>query len=90
MEAKLGSRPIAYVTEHSGLLLTVETPNGDALTTLQKMVEEEWSEAVRPLSPVPYTVGDDGRVVPYGRPQRSSRVGRRCGHSRNPAGAGCL
>ena len=69
MGARLGARPIAFVTEHTGLLLTVETPNGDGVTMLQKMAEEEWTKAVRPVSPVPYTVDADGRVVPYDVPR---------------------
>jgi hypothetical protein len=59
----LDTRPVAFAPDRSTLLIAADEPA--TLSTLFEMVEEEYDQSARPVSPVAYTVDDDGRVVPY-------------------------
>ena len=65
-EASAGGRPVAFVADNSGVLITSDAP--EALRAVYKLVEEEYREAARPLSPQGYTVDGAGRLVPYVAP----------------------
>ena len=71
---RMGTPVLAFVPDHHHLLLC-PLPQEEA-GPLYRMVEEHFTEAVRSLSPVGYTVGGDGRPVPYapppGHPHRSA------------------
>lgn len=81
MRGAAGGRPIAFVTEQSGLLLVGGTEGaegtegegtdgpGGTLTPLLDLAFEEYTEAVRPLSPMAYTVDEAGTVVEYTVPR---------------------
>jgi hypothetical protein len=62
----VGGRPVAFIADKDSLLVTADEP--DALPALFKMVEEQFREAVRSISPAAYTVDDAGRLVPYQAP----------------------
>jgi hypothetical protein len=67
---RVGGRPVAFIADKDSLLVTVDLP--DALPKLFELVEEQFREAVRSISPVGYTVDDAGRVVPYQGPAGSA------------------
>jgi hypothetical protein len=67
---RVGGRPVAFIADKDSLLVTVDLP--DALPKLFELVEEQFREAVRSISPVAYTVDDAGRVVPYQGPAGSA------------------
>jgi hypothetical protein len=69
MRRVVGGPPLAFVPEHSGLLLVGRSADGGALVPLIKMVADEFAEGVRRTSPVPYTVDDAGAVVPFEVPR---------------------
>jgi hypothetical protein len=54
---------VLFMAEHHSLLLVHAGPG--SLAGVFKLVEDEYAEAVRPLSPVGYTVDADGALVPY-------------------------
>lgn len=60
-----GGPPLAFVPEHSGLLLVGRSGDDAALVPLIEMVTDEFAQGVRRTSPVPYTVDADGAVVPF-------------------------
>lgn len=61
----VGGRPVAFAPARDTLLVVADSPG---LPSLMEIVEAEYREAVRPVSPVPYTVDDRGRTVPYPAP----------------------
>jgi hypothetical protein len=63
---RVGGQPVAFVADSSGVLITSDSP--DALRAVYKLVEDEYREASRPLSPQGYTVDGAGRLVPYAVP----------------------
>jgi hypothetical protein len=63
---RVGGRPVAFMADNSGVLITSD--QADALRAVYKLVEEEYREASRPLSPQGYTVDGAGRLVPYAVP----------------------
>lgn len=64
---RVGGRPVAFIADKDSLLVTADEPA--AMPQLYAMVEEQFREAVRSISPVAYTVDDAGLVVPYQGPQ---------------------
>ncbi|HEX6073802.1 MAG TPA: hypothetical protein VFZ32_00875 [Micromonosporaceae bacterium] len=62
----LGVRPVALAPDRSTLLIAADEPG--TLSTLFEMVEEEYGQSPRPVSPMAYTVEGDGRLVPYAAP----------------------
>ena len=66
---RVGGRPVAFVPDRDTLIVVGEDPG--LLTRLYAMVEEEYREAPRSVSPVGYTVDDRGAVVPYRAPAGS-------------------
>jgi hypothetical protein len=63
MASRVGGRPVAFVPDTSTLLVTADEP--EAMPQLLAVVEAEYSDAVRQLSPVAYTCDDAGAVIPY-------------------------
>jgi hypothetical protein len=63
MEPYVGGRPVAVIPDTTGMTLLVDAPEhlGDLLEKVEKM----YREAVRPISPMLYTVDHRGTVVPY-------------------------
>jgi hypothetical protein len=68
LSGHVGGRPIGFVAHKDTLLVTSADEPGN-LPKLFELVEEEFREAVRSISPVGYTVDEAGRVVPYHGPQ---------------------
>ncbi|WP_405492071.1 hypothetical protein [Nocardia sp. NBC_00511] len=62
--AKAGARPIVFVAQNVGVLIGAEFSEEHVLR-LVRAARELFDNAVREVSPVPYTVDDDGRLVPY-------------------------
>ncbi|MGH3646646.1 MAG: hypothetical protein ACRDTM_05670 [Micromonosporaceae bacterium] len=62
----LGGRPVAFIPDRSTLLVAPDNPG--LLTRVFEMVEEEYDQAARPVSPMAYTVDDAGRLAPYNAP----------------------
>jgi hypothetical protein len=60
---RTGGRAVAFVPDRNSMLVVPDDAN--ALLTLLPMVEEEYVESVRSVSPVAYTVDDAGAVIPY-------------------------
>jgi len=59
----LDTRPVAFAPDRSTLLIAADEPA--TLSTLFEMVEEEYGQSARPVSPMAYTVDEEGQVVPY-------------------------
>jgi hypothetical protein len=74
LEPVVGGRPVAFAPDNNTLI--VAALGDDGLPALLELVEKEYREAVRSVSPYPYTVDDRGAVVPYsvpdGHPLRAS------------------
>jgi uncharacterized protein YtpQ (UPF0354 family) len=66
LASRVGGRPVAFVPDQNTLIVTDDQP--DALGGVFDLVEEEYREAVRGISPLAYTVDDSGEVVPYEAP----------------------
>lgn len=65
---RTGTRPLVFLPAHVGMLVVLGA-TGDLVVQAQALAEERFAAAVRPLSPVPYTVGDDGELVPLQVPE---------------------
>ena len=81
LAAKVGGRPVAFIPDVRSLIVVDADP--DQVGELFEVVERQFGESPRPLSPVAYTVDGNGRVVPYtvppghpaaGAVQRADRV----------------
>ncbi|MGX1811718.1 hypothetical protein ACWIGI_38855 [Nocardia sp. NPDC055321] len=62
--AKAGVRPIVFVAANTGVLVGAAYSERHVLQ-LVGAARELFDNAVREVSPVPYTVDDSGRLVPY-------------------------
>lgn len=62
----LGGRPVAFIPDRSTLLVAPDNPA--VLTRVFEMVEEEYDQAARPVSPMAYTIEESGRLAPYVAP----------------------
>ena len=62
----VGGRPVAFVPDTNTVLVVADASEG--LAKLMEVVEQEYHEAARPISPQPYTVDDAGTVIPYAVP----------------------
>ncbi|WP_040806714.1 hypothetical protein [Nocardia concava] len=59
-----GTRPLLFLPGHLGMFVVLgATP--EILVQLMHLAEERYEAALRPLSTVPYTIDDDGELVPY-------------------------
>jgi uncharacterized protein YtpQ (UPF0354 family) len=67
VSVRLGSQIIAFAPDRDDLLLCSTGPGG--LGKLYEMVEDQYRDAVRKLSPVGYVAGEHGDVVPYLPPE---------------------
>lgn len=61
----VGGRPVAFVAEHASLLVAGD---GEALPKILELIEKDYRDAPRRLSPMAYTVDDSGAVIPYPAP----------------------
>jgi hypothetical protein len=59
----VGGRPVAFVHDRDNLMVIADDPAGVA--TMLELVERDYTDAARPLSPVAYTCDERGAVVPY-------------------------
>jgi hypothetical protein len=66
---RVSGRPVAFVPDRDTLIVVGEHPG--LLATVYGMVEEQYRQAPRSVSPVGYTVDDRGAVVPYVAPAGS-------------------
>jgi hypothetical protein len=66
LEARVGGRPVAFAVDNNTLMVAADEP--DALVKLLELVERDYDEAPRAISPQPYTVDSRGAVVPYSVP----------------------
>ncbi|MGH3656166.1 MAG: hypothetical protein ACRDUA_05865 [Micromonosporaceae bacterium] len=62
----LEGRPVAFAPDRSTLLIAPDDPR--VLASVFEMVEEEYDQSARPVSPVAYTVDTAGRLAPYAAP----------------------
>ncbi|MFC5008173.1 hypothetical protein ACFPIJ_61465 [Dactylosporangium cerinum] len=62
-----GGRPLFFVPDTTGALLVGTSPDDgpDDLAPVFELIESQYREAARPISPVAYTVDDTGAVVPF-------------------------
>ncbi|GAB2561078.1 DUF1444 domain-containing protein [Nocardia heshunensis] len=65
---KAGARPIVFIAQNVGVLAGAEISERHVLH-LVNTARELFDNAVREVSPVPYTVDDAGRLVPYRVPR---------------------
>ncbi|WP_216910830.1 hypothetical protein [Nocardia noduli] len=72
--AKVGARPIVFIAQNVGVLIGVEFSE-EHVVRLVEMARRLYDDAVRPVSPMPYTVDEAGRLVPY-RVARDHRAWR--------------
>ncbi|GEM32353.1 hypothetical protein NN3_33600 [Nocardia neocaledoniensis NBRC 108232] len=56
-------RPVAFIAENDSLLVVPDDP--ELLVGVFEMVEQQYRDAARPISPQGYTVNADGAVVPF-------------------------
>ncbi|MFG2039330.1 hypothetical protein [Dactylosporangium sp. NPDC048998] len=65
--ARVGGTPLLFVPDTTGVMLVGRTAEDtqEGLGKLFELVEREYLEAARPISPMALTVGDDGAVVPF-------------------------
>jgi hypothetical protein len=71
MDVTVGGQPVAVVSEPGGMFLVgidASAPD-NRIASLTKLALQEYGSAVRPISPVPYTVDASGAVVPYTVPR---------------------
>ncbi|NEW38365.1 hypothetical protein GV794_00760 [Nocardia cyriacigeorgica] len=61
--AGYGRRAVAFLPDADTLLVAPDDP--ELIGDLFEMIEEQYGESERPLSPQAYTVDDDGQVVPF-------------------------
>jgi hypothetical protein len=60
---RVGGRPIAFVPDNNTLIVTGDDPA--SMPALLELVESEYNEAPRSVSPVAYTVDGSAAVIPY-------------------------
>jgi hypothetical protein len=63
LAANVGGRPVAFVPDRDTLIVGADGPG--VLAGLYELVERQYMEAPRSISPVGYTVDERGAVVPY-------------------------
>ncbi|MFB7878140.1 hypothetical protein ACFC06_23065 [Nocardia sp. NPDC056064] len=56
-------RPVVFIAENDSLLLVPDEP--DLLAQTFEMIEQQYREAARPISPQGYTIDAEGTVVPF-------------------------
>ncbi|MFI1916063.1 hypothetical protein [Nocardia sp. NPDC020380] len=66
--AKAGARPIVFVAQNVGVLVGAEFSEQHVLR-LVNTARQLFDDAVREVSPVPYTVDEDGELIPYRVPR---------------------
>jgi len=74
LASQVGGRPVAFVPDRTTLLVVGEDPR--LLAMVYDLVEEQYRQAPRSISPVGYTVDDRGVVVPYTAPAGSALARR--------------
>ncbi|WP_157554505.1 hypothetical protein [Nocardia crassostreae] len=68
---KAGARPIVFIAQNVGVLVGAEFSDEHVLR-LVRAARELYDEAVRSVSPVPYTIDEAGRLTPYQVPRDHS------------------
>ncbi|GAA4258673.1 hypothetical protein [Dactylosporangium darangshiense] len=65
--SRVGGTPLLFVPDTTAVLLVGRTAQDtpESLAKLFELVEAEFRDAPRPISPMAFTAGDDGAVVPY-------------------------
>lgn len=63
---RIGGRPVAFVPDRESLIVVADEP--DVLEKLFDMIEADYLDAPRAISPVPYVSDVTGRTVPYDAP----------------------
>ncbi|MFD6463940.1 hypothetical protein [Streptomyces roseolus] len=66
--AKAGARPIVFVAQNTGLLIGAEF-SPDHVLHLLRTARQLFDNAAREVSPVPYTVDENGRLIQYQVPR---------------------
>ncbi|MEV6216476.1 hypothetical protein [Nocardia sp. NPDC051833] len=57
------ARPVAFIAENDSLLVVPDDP--ELLVEVFEMIEQQYRDAARPVSPQGYTVDEHGTVVPF-------------------------
>ncbi|MGI5243962.1 hypothetical protein [Dactylosporangium sp. CA-139066] len=67
---RVGGPPLLFVPDTTGVLLVGRTADDtpESLGKLFELVEREYRDAARPISPMAFTVDGDGEVVPFRPP----------------------
>ncbi|NNH72213.1 hypothetical protein HLB23_20520 [Nocardia uniformis] len=65
---RTGSRPLVFLPGHTGMFVVLGASE-DMLVPLLTFAEEHYDKALRPLSPVPYTVDARGELAPLQVPR---------------------
>ncbi|MFF2557338.1 hypothetical protein ACFVUS_40495 [Nocardia sp. NPDC058058] len=65
---RTGTRPIVLMPGHLGMFVVLDSSD-EQLPAFLEMAANKYDEALRPLSPLPYTVDAEGDLVPLQVPQ---------------------
>ncbi|MET9492749.1 hypothetical protein [Nocardia sp. NPDC006630] len=68
VRARTGVRPMVLLPGHLGMFVVLGAAE-EQLPIFLEMAEEKYGEALRPLSPLPYTVDEEGELVPLRLPE---------------------
>jgi hypothetical protein len=63
LAGEVGGRPVAFVPENNTLIVAPDRP--EHMASLLELVESQFSEAPRAISPQPYTVDGNGVLIVY-------------------------
>lgn len=64
VQARSGTRPVIFIPDRNAVFV-IAGPGPHVLKRLVNLMTFTYVESGQPVSPVPYTLGDDGTLVPY-------------------------
>ncbi len=70
VRTRTGTSPIVLMPGHLGMFVVLGA-TAEQLPVFLELAREKYDEALRPLSPLPYTVDAEGEVVPFRVPEGS-------------------
>lgn len=65
---RTGAEALVFLSGHLGMFITIGATD-ELVNSLLAVADQRYDDALRPLSPVPYTVDEDGALVPYRVPR---------------------
>ncbi|MFI1918704.1 hypothetical protein [Nocardia sp. NPDC020380] len=66
--ARTGAQALVFLSGHLGMFITIGATD-ELVNSLLAVADQRYDDALRPLSPLPYTVDEDGVLVPYRVPR---------------------